>query len=99
MDCYARRTNFNLGEDDDWHMITAVYPRAEGGAFQVRVGAQAYIDAPVEWEDELTFTPGVDDKVDLRSSGPFHAIQFRSTADVAWKISGYTLHFEKEGQR
>jgi len=99
MDCYSQRNNFNLGDEDDWHMITAVYPRAAGDAFQIRVGSQAYIDAPIAWEDAQTFTPGTDDKVDIRSSGPFHAVQFRSTADVSWSVSGYTIHFEKEGQR
>ena len=31
--------------------------------------------------------------------GAFHAIRFRSTSDVMWKLSGYTIHFEPAGRR
>jgi len=99
MDCYVQHSGFNLGDEDDWHMISAIYPRMNGGAVEISVGTQPQVDGLITWSCTGTFTPGTDDKVDIRCSGPFHAIRFRSQADVNWELSGYTIHFEKEGQR
>jgi len=98
-ECYATRTHLDLGDKADWHMVLTLYPRAEGDAFQVRVGSLDVSGAATSWSDYQTFTPGVDYKLDFRVTGRQHSIQFYSNADVAWTVEGYELDYVPAGRR
>lgn len=99
MTCYARRTHMDLGDKQDWHMVSQVRPYADGAAFRVRVGYHNIIDSSVTWSDYQTFTPGTDYKIDFRVTGRMHAIEFSSAADVAWRVNGYEVDYVEVGRR
>lgn len=72
-------------------LVTAIYPKARGGAFQVRVGGQDSIGGPISYSPIQTFTPGTDEKLSVAVSGKLMAVRFESSADVAWELDGYDL--------
>jgi hypothetical protein len=79
-------------------LITAIYPKARGGAFQIRVGGQEHIDGVVTYSTPQTFTPGVDEKVDVAVGGKLMAVRFESAADVAWELDGYDIDMNVLGR-
>jgi len=72
-------------------VATRIRIRAAGDPFQVKLGSQEEIDSTVVWSAAKTFTPGVDDYLDLIAQGRLLAVRFESNADVAWEIRGYDL--------
>lgn len=72
-------------------LVTALYPKATGGPFDIRVGSQDHPDTAISWSAAQTFTPGVDTKIDVSVSGKLIATRFESAADVAWELEGYDL--------
>ena len=72
-------------------LVTALYPKATGDPFDIRVGSQEFPEGPVSWSAPQTFTPGVDTKVDVTVSGKLTATRFESAADVAWELEGYDM--------
>ena len=99
MECYARKTQIELDDKKGWHMIQAVMVKAEGGPFRVRVGAQQNLNGPIFWSEYQTFTPATDYKLNFRTTGRLHALEFSSQGDVEWKISGYEFDYVPVGRR
>jgi len=99
LECYARRTGVDLGDKADWHMVTTVYPKASGDAFQVRLGTLNILDGSYSWGSYQTFTPGTDYKLNFRTTGRLHAIEFYSNADVSWTLEGFEVDFAPVGRR
>jgi hypothetical protein len=99
MTCYARREALDLGDKADWHKVLELYPRAEGGAFNVRVGYQNTLNDTITWSSYQSFNPSTDYRLNFRVTGRLHAIEFQSNADVAWKVSGYDVDYEIAGRR
>ncbi len=97
--CYARRTALDLGDKADWHMALTIYPHAEGGAFQVRLGSLDVAAGTPVWSDYQSFTPGTDYKLDFRVTGRMHCVEFYSNADVSWSVHGYEVDYEIVGRR
>lgn len=94
---YARRTDILMGNPDDWKMAREIIPHASGDAFAVRIGTQAQIGDSVMWSSQKTFAPGTSRKLNFRETGPVHALLIEGSGN--WKISAYTLDFEKAGNR
>ncbi|HSW65364.1 MAG TPA: hypothetical protein VLH56_18955 [Dissulfurispiraceae bacterium] len=70
----------------------AIWPRieaAEGSEFLVYVGSQMCPDGAITWADPVTFTVGVDIKVDVYITGRLYSVRFEATNAVAWKLTGY----------
>lgn len=78
-------------------LLKRVWPKAEGGPFEVRVGSQQSLGGPITFQSPQTFTPGTDDFVDVCVEGRLLTIRFQSTADVAWKLHGYDVEIEVLG--
>ncbi len=79
--------------------LNAIYPRVRGGAVNVYAGAAQEIGGSYSWEGPYTFTPGTDDKVDVRVEGRLLAVKFEWLTDVAGSIDGYGLDIIPQGRR
>jgi hypothetical protein len=99
IDSYLIREGILLDSQPTLKMLKAVYPRAQGGAMQVSVGARFSVADPYTWEGPYTFTPGTDSVVRVRSTGRFHAIKFCFCASGASSLHGYDLEYEVVGRR
>lgn len=97
--CIAERKALSIGEMDDTYEVSAFYPYAEGGAFDVYIGGQSSPNAMVEYDGPYSFDPATDYKIDVRVMGRFHSVKFQSQSDVAWAISGYEFDAVLAGTR
>jgi hypothetical protein len=77
-------------------MITRVWPRAEGGPINVRVGAQDTVEGAVTWTAPVSFNPSVDEFVDLVTHGRAIAIEY--SASVPFKLEGHKLDIVPTGE-
>lgn len=94
------RTDFPLDGLEQVTTITAVYPRVKGtGTINIQFGSQAYPGASVLWKPAIAFTPGVDRKLNLRSTGALHAWRITSEGQYSWTLSGLDIAYEKAGKR
>lgn len=77
--------------------IRALYPRIEiksgSGTIKIQVGAQQYIDGPVQWETAQEFNPATMEKINCTVNGRFIAVRFLSNASdtFSWEVKGYSL--------
>lgn len=79
-------------------LITALYPKATGGPFNIRVGSQNHPDDAIAWNSPQTFIPGTDEKIDVSVSGKLIAVRFESATNVAWELEGYDLDLSVLGR-
>ena len=108
MTAFVERTDLGIaGQDREGNikvdyairkMFRAVWIRATGSPFKVKLGTQQVRGGAVTWQTERTFTPGTDDKVDFIKSGVSIAIHFESTDNSSWTIEGYSLDIELLGK-
>ncbi|MGB5179957.1 MAG: hypothetical protein WBP44_14655 [Gammaproteobacteria bacterium] len=99
MTCYVRLSEIDLGDKADWHMVLELYLHATGDPFNVKVGMQDNLSQAVTWSDAQAFDPDTDYRLNFRVTGRLHAIEFASAADVSWKVSGYTVDYQRVGRR
>ena len=78
-------------------LVRRMRPKMRGGPVEIRVGAQDFIDGPINYSSPVTFTPGVDEYVDACVSGRLIATRFEANADVSWELDGYDLDVELLG--
>ena len=69
-----------------------------GTTVDIFVGGQDTLNDPVTWEGPLTFTVGVDDKVDCCTTGRYISLRFETTDMSQWKLDSYMLNIELLGQ-
>jgi hypothetical protein len=80
--------------------ITRLYPHMEGTQpVYISVGSQPYADGPVSWKPDVMFTPGVDRKVDIRSTGELQCIRISSTGTGWWRLRGLDVEYAIAGAR
>ena len=99
IECIARRTHLDAGDQQDWHTVLTIYPRMQGDPVDIRVGYHEHINDAETWADYQTFDPSTDYKLDFRVSGRLHAIEYRSEDDVSWTSDGYETDFVFGGNR
>ena len=96
----VERTNFPLEGHPKVNTITRVYPHMEGTTpVEIQFGSQKRAGGPVRWKPAVTFTPGEDRKVDLRTTGELHAWRIKSLGTGTWRISGMTIEYADGGLR
>lgn len=78
-------------------LCTRCWIRGEGENFNFRIGVQDQIPGPVTYGDFISFNPNVDFYVDFEVEGRALSVEFSSSADVDWSISGYTLEIFPTG--
>lgn len=94
------RTDFPLEGHNNVTTITCLYPHMEGTKpVEIKLGAQEYAGGPILWKPAVTFTPGVDRKVDIRSTGELHAWRVSSSEPGNWKFSGMDIDYVVDGSR
>jgi len=80
--------------------VNEVWPSFEGEAgtvVQVQIGAQEERNDPIMWTAPMTFTIGVDKKVNPLVSGRIISIRFSSAGTRFWKLLGYELEIKRLG--
>jgi hypothetical protein len=77
-----------------------VYPYVEGTSkLEFRFGSQQHAGGPVAWAGGFReFTPGVDRKIDIRTTGELHAYEVRSK-DGSFRLTGMDIEFSEAGAR
>jgi hypothetical protein len=81
--------------------ITRVYPLIEGTApVEIRMGSAQRAGGPIRWAGDFrVFTPGVDRKLDIRTTGETHAFEIRSTGRAFFDMTGMDIEFSMAGGR
>ena len=99
----VERTSIDLsqapqrGSGEPINTITDILPVMEGDPVTIEVGTQQTPGGPVDWEPPKTFDPVTQYKIDLRSTGRYHAI--RITSDTFFKLSRLEVMYEPTGER
>ena len=96
-----RRTDLPIGGHETNTTITRLYPLVEGTApIQVRVGSQQQAGGPIKWAGGYrTFTPGVDRKIDVRTTGEVHCYEIKSDGGSWFNLTGMDIEFKPAGSR
>lgn len=99
VDFFIERTDFPLEGYAAAATVTRVYPHAKGSAFEFRFGSQQSPDGGVIWQPYQIFRPGIDRKLDFRSSGVLIAWSVRSINNEVFRFSGFDIEFTRGGKR
>ena len=83
------RTGLDMGDIQRRKEVRAVYPKAQGGAVRISIGAAHDISGPYTWSPYTEFDPVNDHKMSVRKNGRFIGIRFEGPDP--WRISGYDL--------
>lgn len=100
-DSVIERTGFALDGLNQVTTILTIYPHMRGpGTVKIQLGSQDTAGSSIRWKPEVSFTPGVDRKVDIRTTGELHCFRFKSVRDDAyWELSGIDIEYVKAGLR
>lgn len=94
------RTNFPLEGITNSTTLTKLYPHIKGNSpVSIQVGSQIVPDGPIYWKPAVTFTPGLDRKIDIRTTGLLHSWRIKSIGQGNWEFSGMDLEYEASGVR
>jgi hypothetical protein len=100
-DTNIERVGFALEGLNNVTTITRVYPHMRGpGAVFIQVGSQDFPGAPVRWKEAIKYTPEVDRKVDVRTTGELHCFRiFGANDNSYWEVSGFDIEYVMAGAR
>ncbi len=95
------RTGFALEGLNQVTTITRLYPHMNGpGSVLIQIGSQDTAGSPIRWKRPVRFRPGIDRKVDIRTTGELHCFRFTSeNNDAYWEVSGVDIEYVKAGTR
>ena len=94
------RTDFPLEGHNTVTTISRIYPHIEGTEpVEIQFGSQQLAGGPIRWKPARVFTPGVDRKIDLRTTGELHAWRIQSLGTGNWKMSGMDIEYAVVGKR
>lgn len=104
MSCYLDRSNMGLTRDvGSIKRIGAIYPKVIGTAgdtFLVSVGVRDTIDGVITWTDPFSYTMGTDYMIpDVHVSGRFISLRFAYTGGNSFRLSGFDVEFDPDGDR
>lgn len=100
LDSFMERTNFPLEGLEQVATISRVYPHIKGTQpVTIQFGSQEVAGGSVRWEPASSFTPSVDRKIDLRSTGSLHCWRISSKGVGNWSISGFDIEYTTNGVR
>ncbi len=92
--------NIEIDQVPDATSITRVYPYMSGDIdVQIQFGSQDFINGPVKWRPAVNFNPFRQRKIDVRTSGKFHAYRISSTSSKNWSFTGMDIEYERSGVR
>ena len=94
------RVDFPLGGQRQVTSISRVYPHIEGTEpVRIQFGSQDYPGGPVRWKPGVDFTPNIDRKVDIRTTGELHCWRIESLGVGHWTFSGMDIEYTESGVR
>lgn len=98
---FVSRTDMPIGGMEGVTTITRVYPLIEGtSTVQMRFGSQRRPGDTVRWaSDFIDFRPGVDRKIDIRTTGELHAYEVRMKGEGYFNLTGMDMEFSMAGSR
>lgn len=99
IDSVIERVDFPLLDNRGNVTITRCYPMAIGAPFEIQFGSQQQAEGPVSWQPYQRFTPGVDRKVDFRSTGELLCWRVKSIGSDRFKLSGLEIEYVPSGLR
>ncbi len=104
MSCYIERSNMGLTRDvGSIKRIGAIYPKVIGTAgdtFLVSVGTRDTIDGPITWTDPFEYTLGTDYMIpDVHTSGRFISLRFAYQGGNSFRLAGFDIAFDPDGER
>jgi len=80
--------------------LVKLYPHVKGTSpVSIQVGSQLIPDGPINWKPETLFTPGIDRKIDIRTTGLLHSWRVSSVGQGTWEFSGMDIEYENSGVR
>lgn len=104
--CTLERDNMVIGDQRAVKTVTRVYPHMIGTTpVNISLGAQQFAGGPITWKPYVKFTPGVDRKVDIRSTGMLHSWRIETNNDSGgvgvgnWSLSGLDFEYAVNGVR
>lgn len=96
---FVERTNLPLEGHDKVTTLVRAYPHIKGSNCTIRLGSQDVVNGPVNWQPAIQFRPGIDRKIDIRTTGRLHAYKIESVDIGSLSISGMDLEYELAGRR
>lgn len=94
------RTDIPINGLENVTTIVKAYPHISGTSeVEIEFGSQKVAGGPVSWKAPVTFRPGVDRKIDIRSTGQLHSWRISSNIQGNWAFSGMDLEYEDAGKR
>ncbi len=108
VECRAQRLGLGMvGEKRDGtpivdfqqrKMVTRLYPRMEGGPVDIRLAAQDELGGAARWTSAASFDPTSQKFIDRIIEGAAIGVEYRSQADVAWRLEGHQFLLELTGE-
>ncbi len=103
MTAYIERSNIGLTRDvGSMKRVRRIMPKIYGTAgdtISVYVGARATPDSAITYSGPFAFTVGTDYKVDCRVSGRFISIKIQYAGTNTFRMSGFDIEFDSDGNR
>ena len=99
LNTFLERVDYPLEGQRRTCTVSRIYPYAEGGEFTMQIGSQQQTGGPVAWEVAKIFDPGVDRKIDVRTTGESFAWRVNSIGKKRFKLSGMGIEYSVGGTR
>jgi hypothetical protein len=97
---FIERTNLPLTDQAHATTIVNAFPKILGVApVKITFGSHDYAGSPIRWAEPVTFTPGQNRKLDIRTTGVLHAYKVESIGVGLFSIGGMEVAFVKAGER
>lgn len=94
------RTDIPVDGQEQVTTIVEVYPKIAGASPVIlEFGSQKVPGGPVSWKPPQQFTPGVDRKLNVRTTGSLHCWRISSPIEANWQFSGMDFIYEHSGKR
>lgn len=87
-------------DNEAMKLVDRIWMKAKGGAFNVKIGSQEFMESPLVYEPSQLFTPGVDKYLDFQPvNGRFIAIRIDWQGAQTVELSGYDMNLEVLGKQ
>lgn len=100
MRSYVQRKGLDFEAPDRVKLCTRLWPRVTttSGSIQVRVGSHSAPDGTVTWSGYKAFDPTTDEELDFNVRGRFLAVEFFTSVDANWTLTGFSMDVEDVGE-
>jgi hypothetical protein len=94
------RTGAVFGDQRAVTSIVRAYPHMQGTSpVNIQLGSQEFVGGGINWSDAVLFTPNLDRKVDIRTTGMLHGWRLESTDEIDFSFFGMDIEYINNGVR